>query len=68
MEEPKPPLVVGDGDERDAVRVETWMIGLRILDVVDFTDSDGQRWRQLTLRDGQVVQIRWTGPWLIPGG
>jgi len=60
-----PQVVGGDGNERDVVRVEQWMIGTRVVDVIDFTDSDGMPWRQLTLDDGHAVQFRRYGPWLI---
>lgn len=60
------PVVVAQGDgARDVVRVETWMRGLRVVDVIDFTDVDGQPWRQLTLNDGRVVQFLRVGPWLV---
>lgn len=41
------------------------MDGLVICDVSDFVDADGDRWRQIRLGDGSVVQTRLSHPWLI---
>lgn len=56
----------GLGDEVDRVKSpEAWMEGLRIVSVSEFIDADRQRWRELTLSNGSVVQILLTHPWLI---
>ncbi len=52
------------GPEPALTRVEEWIEGLTIVQVDDFVDATG-RWRQLTLSDGHLVQIRFTHPWLI---
>jgi len=44
--------------------VEGWLVGLTIIDVVEFVDGLG-RWRQLTLSNGHKVQMLLTHPWLI---
>lgn len=55
----------GLGDERMITRIEAWMEGLTIVEVLEFVDGEDQRWRQITLSDGSVVQILLTHPWLI---
>ena len=53
------------GDERSVTKAEAWMKGLTITDCREFRDGTGQRWRQLTLSNGSVVQIVLTHSWLI---
>jgi hypothetical protein len=53
------------GDERGLTKVEPWLDGLTIVDASEFVDTDGNRWRQLTLSDGHVVQMLLAHPWLI---
>jgi hypothetical protein len=53
------------GDEHELTKVEAWLEGLTILDASEFLDADGQRWRQITLSNGHVLQILLTHPWLI---
>lgn len=41
------------------------MIGRTIVDTFDFLDKSDQRWRQLTLDNGVVLQVVFTHPWLV---
>jgi hypothetical protein len=41
------------------------MEGLSVVDVSEFFDGDGNRWRQITFSDRRVVQMLINGPWLV---